>query len=220
MDKRLRVLELFAGSRSFTKVAQNMGYKTYTTDINNFKDIDQVCDIFDFDVNLAIKSLNGKPDIIWASPPCTTFSIASIGYHWTGGKEAYIPKTENCKLGLKIVEKAISIIKELNPQYYYIENPRGVLRKLDMAKHLMLRKDVTYCSYGDSRMKPTDIWTNDFCWIPRNMCWNNNRNCHHEKAPRGSVTGVQGQANKFERSKVPRELCSEILKGIDGRKFN
>ena len=36
----MKVLELFAGSRSFSKVAENMGMQTFTTDIINFKKID------------------------------------------------------------------------------------------------------------------------------------------------------------------------------------
>ena len=77
------------------------------------------------------------------------------------------------------------------------------------------RKEVTYCSYGDKRMKPTDIWTNDFKWVPRTMCFNGNKNCHHEKAPRGSKTGTQGLKDSFERSKVPRDLCLEILRSTN-----
>ena len=46
----MKVLELFAGSRSFSKVAEELGHKTYTTDIEPFDKIDQVCDIFDFDI--------------------------------------------------------------------------------------------------------------------------------------------------------------------------
>ena len=64
----MNVLELFAGSRSFSKVAEELGHKTYTTDINPFDKIDQVCDIFDFDINKMKEDL-GIPDIIWASPP-------------------------------------------------------------------------------------------------------------------------------------------------------
>ena len=92
----MKVLELFAGSRSFSKVAEKFSFKTYTTDIEPFEGIDQVCNIFDFDVHKMLV-LFGEPDIIWASPPCTTFSVASISSHWTGGKGAYIPKTEASK---------------------------------------------------------------------------------------------------------------------------
>ena len=206
----MKVLELFAGSRSFSKVAEEFGYETYSTDFKAFNKIDQVCDIFDFDIN----KIPFKPDIIWASPPCYTFSVASIGHHWTGGHRAYIPKTEQAKVGLKMVEKTLDIINKLNPKYYYIENPRGVLRKLNVVKCLSFRNTVWYCKYGDKRAKPTDIWTNDMSWIPRPVCKNGNKDCHHEAAPRGSKTGTQGLKGNYERSKVPYDLCKEILLSI------
>jgi hypothetical protein len=34
----------------------------------------------------------------------------------------------------------------------------------------------------------------------------------HVAAPRGSRTGTQGRSNAYERSKIPDELCQEILK--------
>ena len=60
----------------------------------------------------------------------------------------------------------------------------------------------------------TSISSNPFNWIVREMCHNGNRNCHHEIAPRGSRTGTQGIKGTYEKSKVPYELCNEILKGI------
>lgn len=200
----MNVLELFAGSRSFSKVAESLGHKTFTSDINDFDNIDYVTDILKFDVN----KVPFKPDIIWASCPCTFFSVASIGKHW---HKDNTPKTEQAKLGIKIVQKTLDIIDHFNPKYFYIENPRGKLRKLDVVKPIPFRKSVTYCSYKDTRMKPTDIFSNDFKWIPRDMCHNGNRNCHHEPAPRGSRTGTQGLKGNYERSKIPQELCYEIL---------
>lgn len=210
----MKVLELFAGSRSFSKVAEELGHQAYTTDIWAFIGINQVCSIDDFDINKMLKEF-GHPDIIWASPPCTTFSVASIGHHWKGGNKAYIPKTKDAELGVKIVSKAIYIIKLLNPKYFYIENPRGLLRKLPvMTKENFIRNTVWYCQYGDKRAKPTDIWTNNYNWSPKPVCKNGNPDCHHERAPRGSRTGTQGLKNDYERSKVPSELCREILEGI------
>ena len=206
----MKILELFAGSRSFSKVAEEMGYETYTTDFKPFDKIDQVCDIFDFDIK-KMREEFGVPDIIWASPPCTTFSVASIGHHWTGGKEAYIPKTKEAVLGMAIVKKMWEIIKELNPIWYYIENPRGLLRKLPITQKFEFRNTVWYCKYGDTRAKPTDIQTNNMKWIPREMCRNNSPTCNHERAPRGSRTGTQGLKGNYERSIVPYELCKEIL---------
>jgi site-specific DNA-cytosine methylase len=201
----MKVLELFAGSRSIGNTAQELGYEVFSVDINDFEGIDYVTDILEFDNN----QVPFVPDIIWASPPCTTFSVASIGYHW---HKNYVPKTEKCHNGIEIVKRTIQIIEfwqKFNPNLiYYIENPRGLLRKMDFMQGLN-RQTVTYCQYGDSRMKPTDIWTNNFNWNPRPMC-KNGAPCH-ESAPRGSRTGTQGIKGNYERSKIPKELCQEVL---------
>jgi len=209
----MKVLELFAGSRSIGKAAESLGYEVYSSDLNDFEGIDYPIDILEFDIT----KVPFKPDIIWASPPCTYFSVASIGKHWN---KDHTPKTEQAIFGVKVVNKTIQIIKELNPKYWYIENPRGKLRKLDFMQPLP-RTTVWYCTYGDKRAKPTDIWTNNLRsvfnpdgWQPRPECFNGNKNCHHESAPRGSRTGTQGLKGNYERSKIPNELCLEILKAI------
>ena len=206
----MKTLELFSGSRSFSKVAETYGFKTYTTDNQDFDKIDQVCDIFDFDLQKAIDILDGYPDIIWASPPCTYFSVASIGHHWNKDNT---PKTKEAILGVKIVQKTIDIINELQPVFWFIENPRGKLRKLDVVGGFA-RATVTYCSYGDIRMKPTDIWTNFHFWKPKPMCKNGNRECHHQPAPRGSQTGTQGLKGSYEKSKIPPALFEELFTQI------
>ena len=198
----MKVLELFAGSRSFSKVAEDMGMETFTTDIKDFEKIDYVIDIMDF----GPMKVPFKPDIIWASPPCTFFSVASIGHHWN---KNHTPKTEQAKLGVKIIKCTLDIIKYFKPKHFFIENPRGKLRKLDVIKGYD-RATVTYCQYGDTRMKPTDIWTKNKNWKPKPMC-KNGMPCH-EAAPRGSKTGTQGLKGNYERSIVPYELCKEILK--------
>jgi len=202
----MNVVELFAGSRSFAKVADKLGHKTFTSDIEGFKDIDYVTDIFNFDTN----KVPFKPDVVWASPPCTFFSVGSIGKHWN---KDHTPKTENAKLGIRIVKKTLQIIEKLNPKYFIIENPRGKLRKLNLIDAKTL-KTVWYCQYGDSRAKPTDIWTNIDQWIPKPVCHNGNKNCHHEPAPRGSQSGTQGLKSSYEKSKVPEQLCEDILNSI------
>ncbi len=209
----VKVLELFAGSRSIGKAAESLGYEVFSSDLNDFEGIDYSIDILEFDIS----KVPFKPDIIWASPPCTYFSVASIGKHWN---KDHTPKTEQAVFGVKVVKKTIQIIKELNPKYWYIENPRGKLRKLEFMQSLD-RTTVWYCTYGDTRAKPTDIWTNNlrsafnpYGWQPRTECFNGNKNCHHESAPRGSQTGTQGIKGNYNRSKIPNELCLEILKAI------
>ena len=209
----MKVLELFAGSRSIGKVADLLGYEVYSSDINNFEGINYVVDILDFDIN----KIPFKPDFIWASPPCTFFSVASIGKHWN---KDHSPKSENAKLGMQIIQKTLDIIDMCQPKYFFIENPRGKLRKLDLMKGIP-RTTVWYCKYGDKRAKPTDIWTNNLRsifnskgWQPRVECKNGNKNCHHEPAPRGSQTGTQGMKGNYNRSKIPELLCKEILNSI------
>jgi len=209
--KKIKVLELFAGSRSIGNAAESLGYEVFSSDINNFKGIDYVVDILNFDTN----KVPFKPDIIWASPPSTYFSVASIGKHWN---EDHTPKSKNALIGVSYVNKTLEIIKTLKPNKWYLENPRGKLRKLQVVKGLP-RTTVWYCTYGDKRAKPTDIWSNNIFslfnvngWRPRPECFNGNQNCHHEFAPRGSQTGTQGLKGNYDRSKIPNELCFEILK--------
>tara|TARA_R110002049_G_C8905463_1_gene541963 strand:- start:13 stop:660 length:648 start_codon:yes stop_codon:yes gene_type:complete len=211
----MKILELFAGSRSFSKVAEELGYKTFAVDINDFDNIDYVTDILDFDCS----KIPFKPDVIWASPPCTYFSVASIGHHWN---KDHTPKTKEAELGVKIVNKTIEIIEMFQPDYFFIENPRGKLRKLGLFDGIAERTTVTYCQYGDTRMKPTDIWTNNLHnvfnpngWKPKPICKNGDP-CH-VSAPRGSQTGTQGIKGNYERSKIPKELCFEILKTINNQ---
>ena len=64
------------------------------------------------------------------------------------------------------------------------------------------------------RMKPTDIWTNCNVTI-RPMCFNGNKDCHHEPAPRGAKTGTQGLKGDYLRSQIPAELFEDIFKHID-----
>tara|TARA_R110000851_G_scaffold258857_3_gene411325 strand:+ start:552 stop:1178 length:627 start_codon:yes stop_codon:yes gene_type:complete len=205
----MKTLELFAGSRSFSKVAQKLGHQTYTTDNQDFEQIDQVCDIFNFDIDKMLEEY-GHPDIIWASPPCTAFSVASIGHHWN---QDHTPKTEKAVLGVEIVQRTKEIIEKLNPQYYFVENPRGKLRKLPVVDSFPYQKTITYCSYGDMRMKPTDIWSNtDFTTRP--MCFNGNKDCHHAPAPRGSKTGTQGLKGDYLRSQIPAALFEDLFAEI------
>jgi hypothetical protein len=207
----MKVLELFAGSRSIGKICDHQNLMVNSYDNQSFPNIDYVEDIFDFDYKNKF-----IPDMIWASPPCTGFSVACIGRNWIKG-EVFTPKTDSAKLGIRIMEKTLEIIKNYlsaNPNLiWYIENPRGKMRKAPHWDEIeCVRHTLTYCQYGDTRMKPTDIWTNDYDWKPKPMCKNGNP-CHIS-APRGSQTGTQGMKGNYERSKIPQQLCEEVIKNV------
>lgn len=202
------ILDLFAGLGGELRRAEveKRGHKYVTLDLEPRFNCTVTADILTVKANDFNRF--GQFDFIWASPPCEAFSVASIGHHWGGGRRAYVPKTSHAVLSLKIVEKTISLIKELNPKAWLIENPRGVLRKLPVVSKLP-RTTVSYCQYGDKRMKPTDLWGVVPGWNPRPMCKNGDP-CH-EAAPRGAKTGTQGITGAAERAIVPWDLWDEIL---------
>lgn len=80
------------------------------------------------------------------------------------------------------------------------------------------RYTVTYCQYGETRMKPTDIWTNHPTPMFKPPCKNGDK-CH-VPAPRGSQTGTQGIKGSVDRSRIPKLLCEHIVDICEMRTCN
>lgn len=222
--RKLNLLEVFAGSRSVSKEAKDIGgFNTFSVDWEPFEGIDLVMDVED----MLISDVPFVPDVVWCSPDCTTYSIAAVGHHRQG---SIIPVSSYAKKCDSVNQNMLSLIDQwlkINPHMvFFIENPRGMLRKMPWMQKYP-RKSVCYCQYGDSRMKPTDIWTNSLTWEPREMCSNYkydsdgniiDRHCHHESARRGEKTGTQGLRDSYERSRIPDELCGEVLRSCSKRR--
>lgn len=208
----MKVLELFAGTRSIGKAFEAKGHEVFSVEWNkNFENIDLYADIGTITAEDILRQF-GKPDVIWASPDCSTFSIAAISHHRrknpiTDNLDAV---SEYAKFCDKVDIHVLKLIGELNPQFYFIENPRGGMRKMAWMQALP-RYTVTYCQYGDTRMKPTDIWTNHPDPQFKPMC--KNGDLCHVPAPRGSHTvgSSQGLKNSKERSVIPGALCRHIV---------
>ncbi len=206
----MKVLELFAGTRSIGKAFEAKGHEVFSVDWErSFPDIDLYADIGNLSVDEVLSKF-GRPDVVWMSFDCTTYSIAAISHHRTlnpitGSLDPISEYARQCDI---IDQHCLDLVDELKPKFWFIENPRGGMRKMSWIQSLP-RYTTTYCGYGDSRMKPTDIWTNHP--DPRFKPPCKNGDLCHIAAPRGSRTGTQGLKDHVERSRIPKLLCEHIV---------
>lgn len=209
----IKILEIFSGTQSISKEFRKKGHETFTIDFDEvfkqpeYEDTDLYIDILEVTPEMILEKF-GRPDVIWSSPPCQAFSVAAIGKNWTKDGNTYTPKSDFAVLSMEIVKHTLYLIGALKPKYFFIENPRGMLRKMDFMQDLT-RHTITYCQYGDSRMKPTDIWSNHPEPRFKPPC-KNGAPCH-VSAPRGSQTGTQGLKNAIERARIPEYFCKHIV---------
>jgi hypothetical protein len=227
----MNVLDLFAGTGSSTQAFQDRGHNV--THIENDPALCEALGIEPIDVKTLAKdpqSILGswKPDVIWASPPCTAFTMAGKGSKDKGSERwAYadegmefpfygprFPTDETARVGCGLVLAALEVIRKLEPRYWWLENPMGGLKTMGFMEKVSGPVIVTYCQYGDTRMKPTTLWgVWPETWIPRARCYNG-ETCH-DAAPRGSRTGTQGLKTSRERSMIPYALSLEIAEACE-----
>lgn len=146
-------------------------------------------------------------DFIWFSPDCSIFSMANMRWEKHFNPETYEPISERAIREVAGIKFVIAKIQERNPRLGWVmENPRALMRKMDFVQDLD-RGTVSYCQYGDSRMKPTDLFGN-IPWLFEPKLCKNGDPCHIA-APRGSKTGTQGMS-KTDAGRIPFELSFRL----------
>jgi hypothetical protein len=216
-NKNMSMLELFCGTKSVSKVAEKREYKTiYSVDNRKSTKPTWCGDILEF----KYKELPFVPDFLWASPPCTTYSVAAGGHHRT--KADMKGKTDTARLHDRILKRVVKMIRyfeKKNPNLKWcFENPRGLMMYAKQVEDLQ-RTRCCYCKYGHKFMKPTDLWSN--FPLTLKMCRNKQKGgaefCHHERAPgkknRGTAKkgGVLGTSSINERYAIPPKLIEAVL---------
>ena len=155
----MKLLELFSGTKSVGKVAEQLGFEVTSLDMKN---ADINCDIMNWNYKVYE---SGYFDVIWASPPCNTFSNmrkCRIGKH--GYTQQSLQNDIN-NIGLPLLRRTEEIIDYLKPKYYFIENPQTGRMKEYMDKPYY---DVDYCKYSNwGYQKRTRVWTNVMGFSPQ-----------------------------------------------------
>jgi site-specific DNA-cytosine methylase len=205
------IYDFFAGTGSATKAFEDAGHKVIKVELDPYFEADER-DILKLTADELV-SKYGKPDFIWASPPCQKFSVASLWKYWAKSPNGPIPKHPSVYEAIDLIKHTLKLIEDLQPKGWILENPRGMLRKQEFMA-LYPRTTVTYCQYGDTRMKPTDIWGFVEGWVSRPMC-KPKADCH-ESSPAGTNAGGTGKLRTArERSMIPYELGKELLDQLE-----
>lgn len=202
----MKVLELFAGTGSVGKVCEELGYEVVSVDISN-KNYEPtfLMSIMDFDY----KQYQPQHfDIIWASPPCSTFS--NLQSCWIGRGKTKESIQENINnIGLPLLRKAEEIIDYLQPKLWFIENPQSG----KMKDYLTYRKhyDVDYCKYSDwGYKKRTRIWTNKENFINK-LCKLDCNNMLDKTKHKTMVSGGKSGTTLAMRYRVPPQLIKDLI---------
>lgn len=203
----MKVLELFSGTGSVSKVCETLGYEVISIDISNkYFQPTFLISIFDFDYKQYPVNYF---DIIWASPPCATFS--QIQNCWIGrGKTLQSIQDDINKIGLPLLRKAEEIIDYLKPTLWVIENPQTGKMKNYLNRNYY---DVDYCMYCDwGYQKRTRIWTNKENFenkLCNKKCVNIDINTNKHR-----IAISHTRTSLSDRYRIPPQLVKDLFFGL------
>jgi len=220
-----RALDLFAGTHSFTKQAQELGWEVISLDIDPKSGATITADILEFDYTIWPQ---GHFDFIWASPPCTTFSIACA--HLFSAEE----RDRRAAGGCEVARRTKEIVEYLKPIFFAIENPlASKLWSMGIFDEYP-KKKLSYCMYGLPYRKNTILASNapfepklcrgDCGFVREVVDENGKKRKHHEQVAKQGVSqhcrglGVQNTTHtRAQLYRVPENLIKDVLESVRGR---
>jgi hypothetical protein len=198
------VLELCCGWKSVSNcLVQDHGWTATTIDVlPKFKPT-ICCDVTTWDYR-AHFARHPPPDVVWASPPCKSFTVASWSKHRDGQGDATSAEGEKGDACVRACLEIIAHLRTLNPRLlWFVKNPlHGAFRKLECVRPFIERGECRMLQYGDyapatHSLKPTLVLTNCVTWLPKQMVL------------RKSVVHWD-RLSKKRRTVIPRAVCAEI----------
>ncbi|MFM7983407.1 MAG: hypothetical protein ACKPKO_29195, partial [Candidatus Fonsibacter sp.] len=149
-------------------------------------------------------------DVVWASPPCTEYSMAKT----TGVKNI---ETANRKIRNGPYISFDTLIRSIGSSR--IRRPVSSMGQEFMTD--LPFKDVDYCKYDMPYRKRTRLWSNIECWDPRPLCHkdcnsiSDNGRMHNQTTQRRPPNGRESRRfGREELYKVPEDHISEICASI------
>ena len=170
------------------------------------KDADINCNILDWDYKVYPV---GHFDVVWASPPCDTFSNLKNCWIGRNGYTRESIQNDIDNIGLPILRRTGEIINYFNPTYYFIENPQTGKMKEYTDKPFY---DVDYCKYSDwGYKKRTRVWTNLTGFTPK-LC---KRDCGNIVGKKHKEDISRTVSNINDRYRIPPQLIEELFNCMD-----
>ena len=197
-----RLLELCSGTGSVGRAFTTRGWDVVSVDCDPVCNAVICCDLLELTAEQCLA--RGQVDFLWASPPCTQYSIAR-----TTGPPADLEAAD------RLVQKCLDLAAELGVGYI-MENPwTGKLKNRPVVQGIPMRT-CDYCMYGAPYRKRTALWTNTEFTPARPLCTYNCGSCvgrkHLERAQRGSWAGAGERRSQGLRTlyALPPALCEEL----------
>lgn len=199
------MLELFSGTGSVSKqcVLQPHIFEVTSLDIcDKLHPVDLKVDVMQWEYQ---EFTPDSFDFIWASPPCTQYSIART----TGGPR----DIENAN---KVVQRVLDIIKYFKPVVAIIENPAsGALKYQPMMQNLKSHV-VHYCRYAPEwgYKKSTQLWILGSKGLPHfrgKLCIKGDRCEGFTVRHPNTFSNNRNQIPLKDKYRIPNVLIDEIL---------